>query len=198
MKTLPVIVAVVLTIAAVAVMAQPLLLQNQTTANEASSPTSQPSSNVAASNTSEQTTANTPITLTLEIPVRTMRTGEEMTATITLTNTRISPITIEYFIGQLYDIIIKDAEGRIVYRYSETTPYRYMMSKPLQLTLQPGETHTEQLTIKPVNTAGQPLPPGQYKATAYLTAAIEGYKPSENYGLKASANSNTVELTLTA
>lgn len=138
------------------------------------------------------------LALTLDIPTQTVAPGAEIVATVRLTNTGTTALTIEYFIGQLFEIIIKNAEGETVYRYSETNPYRYMASRPLQLVLNPGETHQQQIKIKLVDSSEQPLPPGRYTASAYLTAGIEGYAPPEPYEVKAAAKSNTVEIVITS
>lgn len=135
-----------------------------------------------------------PITLTLQISPQTAGPGASINAALTLTNTGTTAINIEYFISQLFEIIIKNTEGVTVYRLSATTPYRYMMSRPLQLTLNPGETYQQTISLKLVDANGQPLPPGTYTATAYLTAGVEHHPPAED---KAAAKSNTVQITIT-
>lgn len=138
--------------------------------------------------------AQTPISLTLEISPTTAPQGASVNAVLTLTNTGTTAINIEYFIGQLFEIIVKDEEGSTVYRLSDTTPHRYMMSRPLQLILNTGETYRQQVKLRLVNTHGQPLPPGTYTATAYLTAGVEHHPPAEGYEAKAAAKSNPVQI----
>nr|BAJ49347.1 hypothetical protein HGMM_F01D06C14 [Candidatus Caldarchaeum subterraneum] len=170
-------------------------LQIQTT-----SPTSPTQQSIPPHDTQEKDTeappnpSQPPITLTLQISPQTAGPTASINAVLTLTNTGTTAVNIEYFIGQLFEIIIKNTEGVTVYRLSATTPYRYMMSRPLQLTLNPGETYQQNISLKLVDTAGQPLPPGTYTATAYLTAAVEHHPPPEG---KAAAKSNTVQIIIT-
>lgn len=136
------------------------------------------------------------ISLTLEIDRVRLAAGAEFTATVTLTNRGTEEVRIEYFIGQLFEVVVTSAEGRVVYRYSATTPYGYVMSRPLQLVLGPGESYRQVLRLRAVDESGNPLPPGTYTVTAYLTGAVEGRAPSEVGWPKAFARSNSVGITV--
>lgn len=202
MRTYVFAVAVLAAAAALSALAQSVSLQPSYI------PAAQPSQNTAAgSETTPQHSGTdagrgddvgrggeTPLSLFIDIPVQTISSGAEIKVKVTLANTGSTQLNIEYFLGQLYDIIIKDSGGRIVYRSSETTSYRYMLSRPLQLTLSPGETSKQEITVKLADASGTPLPPGKYTVTAYLLGGVEKYTPPEKYGLKASAKSNTVEI----
>ncbi|MEM4415947.1 MAG: BsuPI-related putative proteinase inhibitor [Candidatus Caldarchaeum sp.] len=204
MRTYVFIVAVLAAAAALSVLAQSTTLQPsyipaaQPSQNTAigSETTPRHSETIAGGGDDVHRVGETSLSLVLDIPVRTSRPGAEIVVTVTLANTGSTTLNIEYFIGQLYDIIIKNSEGRIVYRSSETTPYRHMLSRPLQLTLSPGETSKQEITVKLADASGNPLPPGKYTATAYLLGGVEKYTPPEKYGLKASAKSNTVEINI--
>jgi hypothetical protein len=82
--------------------------------------------------------------------------------------------------GQLFEVIIKDESGLIVYVHSDRGFQRYLMMAPLHLRLAPGESHTETMEVPLVYSRGaekgKPLPPGTYMLTVYLTAA-QGLRP---------------------
>ncbi len=97
----------------------------------------------------------------------------------TVRNTGTEEVLLEYFAGQLFEVVIRDESGTIVYVHSDRGFQRYLMIAPLHLRLAPGESHTETMEIPLVYTRGaekgQPLPPGNYTLTVYLTAAVQGH-----------------------
>jgi hypothetical protein len=94
-------------------------------------------------------------------------------------NARTEEVLLEYFIGQLFEVIIRDESGRAVYVHSDRGFQRYLMMVPLHLRLAPGESHIETMEIPLVYSRGaekgQPLPPGNYTLTVYLTAVVQGH-----------------------
>jgi hypothetical protein len=73
-------------------------------------------------------------------------------------------VLLEYFAGQLFEVVIRDETGTIVYVHSDRGFQRYLMIAPLHLRLAPGESHTETMEVPLVYTRGaekgQPLPRG--------------------------------------
>jgi hypothetical protein len=98
-------------------------------------------------------------------------------ATVRITGTE--EVLLEYFAGQLFEVVIRDESGSIVYVHSDRGFQRYLMMAPLHLRLAPGESHTETMEVPLVYTRGaekgKPLPPGNYTLTVYLTAAVQGH-----------------------
>jgi hypothetical protein len=107
----------------------------------------------------------------------------------TVRNTGTEEVLLEYFAGQLFEVVIRDETGTIVYVHSDRGFQRYLMIAPLHLRLAPGESHTETMEVPLVYTRGaekgQPLPPGNYTLTVYLTAAVHGHPSGIIDGLKA-------------
>jgi hypothetical protein len=107
----------------------------------------------------------------------------------TVGNTGTEGVLLEYFTGQLFEVVIRDESGRAVYVHSDRGFQRYLMIAPLHLRLAPGESHTETMEIPLVYTRGaekgQPLPPGNYTLTVYLTAAVQGHPSGIIDGVKA-------------
>ena len=107
----------------------------------------------------------------------------------TVRNTGTEEVLLEYFAGQLFEVVIRDESGRAVYVHSDRGFQRYLMIAPLHLKLAPGENHTETMEVPLVYTRGaekgQPLPPGNYTLTVYLTAAVQGHPSGIIDGVKA-------------
>jgi hypothetical protein len=103
----------------------------------------------------------------------------------TIRNAGSEEVLLEYFAGQLFEVVIRDESGRAVYVHSD----RGFQIAPLHLRLAPGENHTETMEIPLVYTRGaekgQPLPPGNYTLTVYLTAAVQGHPSGIIDGVKA-------------
>jgi hypothetical protein len=107
----------------------------------------------------------------------------------TIGNAGTEEVLLEYFAGQLFEVVIRDESGKIVYVHSDREFQRYLMMAPLHLRLAPGESHTETMEVPLVYTRGaekgQPLPPGNYTLTVYLTAAVQGHPSGIIDGVKA-------------
>jgi endonuclease/exonuclease/phosphatase (EEP) superfamily protein YafD len=127
--------------------------------------------------------------------------GTEITAgstihlTASIQNTGPEEVLLEYFIGQLFEVIIRDGSGAPVYVHSDTGFQKYLMAAPLHLRLAPGESHTETIEITLVYSRGagksNPLPPGTYTLTVYLTAAVQGHAFGIIDGVKAYTSAST-------
>jgi hypothetical protein len=107
----------------------------------------------------------------------------------TVMNAGTEEVLLEYFAGQLFEVVITDESGTIVYVHSDRGFQRYLMIAPLHLRLAPGESHTETMEVPLVYTRGaekgKPLPPGNYTLTVYLTAAVQGHSSGIIDGVKA-------------
>jgi hypothetical protein len=107
----------------------------------------------------------------------------------TVGNAGTEEVLLEYFAGPLFEVVIRDETGTIVYVHSDRGFQRYLMIAPLHLRLAPGESHTETMEVPLVYTRGaekgQPLPPGNYTLTVYLTAAVQGHPSMTIDGVKA-------------
>jgi hypothetical protein len=107
----------------------------------------------------------------------------------TVMNAGTEEVLLEYFAGQLFEVMIRDGSGRTVYVHSDRGFQRYLMIAPLNLRLAPGMSHTETMEVPLVYTRGaengKPLPPGNYTLTVYLTAAVQGHPSGIIDGVKA-------------
>jgi hypothetical protein len=107
----------------------------------------------------------------------------------TVGNAGTEEVLLEYFAGQLFEVVIRDESGTIVYVHRARGCQRDLMRVPLHLRLAPGESHTETMEVPLVYTRGaekgQPLPPGNYTLTVYLTAAVQGHPSMTIDGVKA-------------
>jgi len=114
--------------------------------------------------------------------------GSTLHLKATVGNAGTEEVLLEYFAGQLFEVIIRNESGTIVYAHSDRGFQRYLMIAPLHLRLAPGENHTETMEIPLVYTRGaekgQPLPPGNYTLTVYLTA-VQGHPSGIIDGVKA-------------
>jgi hypothetical protein len=130
----------------------------------------------------EQTTRQTAeriLTLNISVDGLEFPLGSTIHLKATVRNAGTEEVLLEYFAGQLFEVVIKDGSGKIVYVHSDRGFQRYLMIAPLHLRLAPGESHTETMEVPLVYTRGaekgQPLPPGNYTLTVYLTAAVQGH-----------------------
>jgi hypothetical protein len=107
----------------------------------------------------------------------------------TVMNAGTEEVLLEYFAGQLFEVIIRNGSGKIVYVHSDRGLQRYLMIAPLHLKLAPGESHNETMEIPLVYSRGaekgKPLPLGTYTLTVYLTAAVQGHPSGTFDGVKA-------------
>jgi hypothetical protein len=115
--------------------------------------------------------------------------GSTMHLKATVRNAGTEEVLLEYFTGQLFEVVIRDETGTVVYVHSDRGFQRYLMMAPLHLRLAPEESHTETMEVPLVYTRGaekgQPLPPGNYTLTVYLTAAVQGHPSMTIDGVKA-------------
>jgi hypothetical protein len=115
--------------------------------------------------------------------------GSTMHLKATIMNAGTEGVLLEYFAGQLFEVVIRDETGTIVYVHSDGGFQRYLVIAPLHLRLAPGESHTETMEIPLVYTKGaekgKPLLPGNYTLTVYLTAAVHGHPYMTIDGVKA-------------
>jgi hypothetical protein len=115
--------------------------------------------------------------------------GSTLHLKATVGNAGTEEVLLEYFAGQLFEVVIRDESGKIVYVHSDRGFQRYLMIAPLHLRLAPGGSHTETMEVPLVYSRGaekgKPLPPGNYTLTVYLTAAVQGHPSRIIDGVKA-------------
>jgi hypothetical protein len=107
--------------------------------------------------TAEQTvqqTAKRILVLNLFMDSAEFSQGSTIHLKATIRNTGTEGVLLEYFAGQLFEVMIRDESGTIVYVHSDRGFQRYLMIAPLHLRLAPGESHTETMEIPLVYTRG--------------------------------------------
>jgi hypothetical protein len=136
-----------------------------------------------------QQTAERVLVLNISVDGVEFAPGSTMHLKATVMNAGTEEVLLEYFTGQLFEVVIRDESGKIVYVHSDRGFQRYLMMAPLHLRLAPGESHTETVKVPLVYTRGaekgKPLPPGNYTLTVYLTAAVQGHPSGIIDGVKA-------------
>jgi hypothetical protein len=136
-----------------------------------------------------QQTAERILVLNMSVDSAEFTAGSTIHLKATVGNAGTEGVLLEYFAGQLFEVVIRDESGTIVYVHSDRGFQRYLMIAPLHLRLAPGESHTETMEVPLVYTRGaekgQPLPPGNYTLTVYLTAAVQGHPSGIIDGVKA-------------
>jgi ribosomal protein L21E len=144
---------------------------------------------VQATEQTSRQTAERVLVLNISVDGVEFAPGSTMHLKATIRNTGTEEVLLEYFAGQLFEVVIRDGSGSIVYVHSDRGFQKYLVIAPLHLRLAPGESHTETMEIPLVYTRGdekgQPLPPGNYTLTVYLTAAVQGHPSGIIDGVKA-------------
>jgi hypothetical protein len=80
--------------------------------------------------------------------------GSTMHLKATIMNAGTEGVLLVYFAGQLFEVMMRDETGTIVYVHSDRGFQRYLVIAPLHLRLAPGESHTETMEIPLVYTRG--------------------------------------------
>jgi hypothetical protein len=89
----------------------------------------------------------------------------ELLARLTLRNSRLEPLTLNFGSSQRFDLAIRDGEGREVYRWSEGKAFLMVFGSE-----QVGTGERNYAVLVPLATrSGAPLPPGHYSVEAWLT-----------------------------
>lgn len=89
-------------------------------------------------------------------------------ARITLRNTTPDPVNLEFASGQLYEMVLWNDQGKVVWRYSDGRAFTQAFHS---ITVAKGErTWNETIRLAPSNAAGlAPLPAGRYVLECWLT-----------------------------
>jgi hypothetical protein len=136
-----------------------------------------------------QQTAERILVLNISVDSTEFTAGSTIHLKATVGNAGTEGVLLEYFAGQLFEVMMRDETGTIVYVHSDRGFQRYLMIAPLHLRLAPEESHTETMEVPLVYTKGaekgKPLPPGNYTLTVYLTAAVQGHPSGIIDGVKA-------------
>ena len=141
-----------------------------------------------------QQTAERILVLNISMDSAEFAPGSTIHLKATVGNAGTEEVLLEYFVGQLFEVMIRDESGTIVYVHSDRGFQRYLMIAPLHLRLAPGESRTETMEIPLIYSRGAEkdklLPPGNYTLTVYLTAAVQGHPSWTIDGVKAYAASS--------
>ncbi|MCC3355560.1 BsuPI-related putative proteinase inhibitor [Bacillus sp. REN16] len=108
-----------------------------------------------------------------------IETGEnEATFTISLKNTNDNSVKVTIPGGQKYEIVVTDANGKEVYRYSIDKMFIQSIE---EMELKPGEEKVWEEPWDYTSNDGTRLAPGEYKATIFSTAfEVNGQEIEEN------------------
>jgi ribosomal protein L21E len=144
---------------------------------------------VQATEPSAQQRAERALVLNVSVDSVEFSPGSTIHLKATVGNAGTEEVLLEYFAGQLFEVMIRDETGSIVYVHSDRGFQKYLMVAPLHLRLAPGESRTETMEVSLVYSRGaekgKPLPPGNYALTVYLTAAVQGHPSGTIDGVKA-------------
>ena len=97
--------------------------------------------------------------------------GERLLLTITVAASE--PITLYYRTTQRYDIVISDAEGKEMWRWSRDKAFGEVLE---QVSLQASETRSFDESWDQRDNDGQPVPTGNYTVTATSTHCDANYE----------------------
>lgn len=98
-------------------------------------------------------------------PIDPSRAVPLLTARLTLRNTSV-PISLTFPSGQTYDLVIRNEQGEVVYRWSEG---KFFILAIRTETIGPGEKNW--VILVRLGDDGKPWPQGKYTAEAWLTTA---------------------------
>jgi hypothetical protein len=88
--------------------------------------------------------------------------GDTITARLTLRNTQPEPLQLTFPSGQDYDLVIRDASGAVVYRWSDGRAFVQIFR------MIPVQGERLWLILVPIGAGGPALRPGNYTLTANL------------------------------
>jgi len=169
-------------------LVQPLQTPQQVTTTSTAN-TANIETRVQAAEQTAQQAAERILVLNISMDSAEFAPGSTIHLKATVMNAGMEEVLLECFAGQLFEVVIRDETGTIVYVHSDGGFQRYLMIAPLHLRLTPGESHTGTMDIPLVYTRGaekgKPLPPGNYTLTVYLTAAVHGHPYMTIDGVKA-------------
>ncbi len=166
-----------------------LPLQETSAADGGSFLTPHPAATGEASAVPAPQTAHRTILLNIYLSNEKLDPGSSLCINATVQNVGQEEVLLEYFAGQLFEVVIRDEAGTPVYIRGDTGAQRYLMTPPLHIGLAPGESHTEAIEVRLLYSGGSergnPLPPGVYTLTVYLTAAVQGHPSGVIDGIRA-------------
>lgn len=105
----------------------------------------------------------------------------KMTVRITLRNTQDQPLTLMFGSGQIYEIVLKNEAGDIVYRWSDGKVFTQAL---ISQSFGPGEKNYA-VIVPLVDKAGKPLASGKYTAEGWLaTIGSRSFSASVGFEVK--------------
>lgn len=123
------------------------------------------------------------LTLTLASKAASYGPGERATFTLVARNTGTTPVSLTFPSAQRYDLVIGDATGREIWRWSEGKVFAQVMATQM---LAPGQNLSFEIQWDQKGEAGAQVPPGSYKARAWLTARGVAQQAQVEFTLRAS------------
>ncbi|MCL5110730.1 MAG: BsuPI-related putative proteinase inhibitor [Chloroflexi bacterium] len=107
------------------------------------------------------------LTLDLATGAPTYITGTKVSFKLTARNAGTTPVTLSFASGQRFDMVVQDATGREIWRWSAGRVFTQVMSSQ---ELAPGQSLTYDATWDQKDPTGQLVSPGRYSARSWLTA----------------------------
>jgi hypothetical protein len=119
------------------------------------------------------------VTFGLSIDRQVYPPGGKLRARMTLRNTG-EPLELEFSSGQIYDLAIRDSAGKVVGQWSAGRSFILVLQR---LRIEGGERNW--VEEAPLSANGNPLPPGEYTAEAWLvtTGGIR-YRASAGFAIQ--------------
>jgi hypothetical protein len=102
---------------------------------------------------------------------RDFKTGEAVTFVVTLRNRSGEPRSLTLPTSQTHDVVIEGSDHREIWRHSAGRMFAQVLT---ELRLGPDETRTFTVTWKQVDSAGRPVPAGDYRAIGLVPARLPG------------------------
>jgi flagellar hook assembly protein FlgD len=108
------------------------------------------------------------VEFTLSTPRQVYAVGQEVPFEMRLRNRGDRPVTLTFPTGQDFDIVVRNAAGMTVWRWSEGRAFTQALR---DVTLAPGEERRFSATWDQQTSDGRQVDPGTYQATATLTVS---------------------------
>lgn len=108
--------------------------------------------------------------------------GQPVRFTFTASNRGSAPLTFHFRSGQRFDIAVADAQGAQVWQWSHDRLFTQVLGT---LTLEAGESTSFEATWDQRDTRGALVPPGRYRASAWLATADESGRARVEFDIRA-------------